>query len=121
MKRYTIKEISILIKKDGFASWKLHLFNFVDYFRRNPSKELISEHPVRDIDQKLKALLASTVMALCLEKGMEVPNWAYNEPYLKKPWFVSGYENLKVAALVESPLAFKIKNIFVLGNFLNRA
>ena len=39
---------------------------------------------------------------------------------LDKPWFVSGFENLKSTALIESPLNFRKRNIFVLGNFLTR-
>jgi hypothetical protein len=34
---------------------------------------------------------------------------------------VSGVENLKAMALVESPAWFRRRNVFVLGNFLNRA
>jgi hypothetical protein len=40
---------------------------------------------------------------------------------LSEPWFVSGMENLKASALLESPLPFRRNNVFVLGNFLSRA
>jgi hypothetical protein len=36
------------------------------------------------------------------------------------PWFVSGMESLKAIALVESPLPFRLRKIFVLENFLSR-
>ncbi|NCO37375.1 MAG: hypothetical protein COZ06_23865 [Armatimonadetes bacterium CG_4_10_14_3_um_filter_66_18] len=42
-------------------------------------------------------------------------------PPLPEPWFVSGIENLKATALVESPTHFRKRRIFVLGNFLERA
>jgi hypothetical protein len=41
-------------------------------------------------------------------------------PAYKDPWFVSGMENLKAITLVESPLHFRRRKIFVLGNFLSR-
>jgi hypothetical protein len=34
---------------------------------------------------------------------------------------VAGRESLKAMALVESPVWFRRRNIFVLGNFLDRA
>jgi hypothetical protein len=40
---------------------------------------------------------------------------------LDSPWFVAGIENLKASALVESPVRFRKRNIFVLANFLERA
>jgi hypothetical protein len=61
----------------------------------------------------------------CLEKlndelGIECPRWILEVPACKDPWFVSGLENLKAIALVESPLQFRLRKIFVLENFLSR-
>ena len=33
---------------------------------------------------------------------------------------VPGYENLKASALVESPVPFRSRNVFVFANFLDR-
>jgi hypothetical protein len=52
--------------------------------------------------------------------GFQSPEWVLNVPACKDPWFVSGIENLKAIALVESPLFFRIRKIFVLENFLTR-
>jgi hypothetical protein len=52
---------------------------------------------------------------------IEFPNWIWNIPSCKEPWFVSGYENLKAISLVESPAFFRRRKIFVLENFLYRA
>ena len=49
------------------------------------------------------------------------PKWAQSMTALNKPWFVSGMESLKASALLESPLGFRAKNIFVHENFLERA
>jgi len=53
--------------------------------------------------------------------GQAPPWWANRPLVLAEPWFVSGMENLKATALVESPVQFRRNNVFVLGNFLSRA
>lgn len=65
-------------------------------------------------------LVASTVDYLCRELKMAPPTWVQQVPPCKDPWFVSGMENLKAIALVESPLPFRLRKIFVLENFLSR-
>ncbi len=68
----------------------------------------------------MRALLASTVEMLCDEARLEPPEWCAAVPALPEPWFVAGMEGLKVLALAESPVHFRKRNIFVLGNFLSR-
>lgn len=113
--------ISLAILRDGFDSWKLHLMDLVDEFRRSGDVRLLLLPPVTALDEKLRALIASVTYALCAEAGVEVPLWAQREHYLDQPWFVAGIEALKASAMVESPLAFRRNNIFVLANFLMRA
>jgi len=52
---------------------------------------------------------------------LAVPPWV-DEPYrfLVKPFFAGGLENLKAILLVESPLAFRRRQIFVSANALSR-
>ena len=116
----SIPEISIRMLLNGFDSWKTNLFDFVDAFRASVRNELL-EPPAYGLDARLQALCASTVEALCAEKGRNAPAWCAGVPSLSYPWFVSGIENLKAMSLVESPVWFRSRNIFVLGNFLNRA
>jgi len=112
---------SIRILSDGFTSWPLHLFNFVDAFRSSRNEDLIRSAPVDAATPKTRALLASTVEALCDETGIPAPAWCAGVPALSQPWSVAGVESLKATALVESPAQFRKRNIFVLGNFLDRA
>ena len=49
------------------------------------------------------------------------PQWTAAVGCLDRPWFVSGFESLKASALVESPVPFRSRNVFVLANFLERA
>ncbi len=103
-------------------SWKIHLFDFVDRFCASREKQAyIALPPVADLSPKFKALLASTVEALCLKFELEIPAWCRSISSLSEPWFVSGIENLKPMALLESPGVFRKRNLFVLENFLERA
>ncbi len=102
-------------------SWKLQMGEFVDDVRRK-TRTLLSEPDFFRSDERLQALAASMAEALSAEQGAEsVPEWAARVPPLKQPWFVAGMESLKATALVESPVYFRRRNIFVLGNFLARA
>jgi len=100
-------------------NWAIFLMDFVDDFRyyKNPAAVI---EPIQSADQPIDALLASTAEYLCDELGLEAPAWLADVPACKTPWFVSGMENLKAIALVESPLRFRIRKIFVLENFLSR-
>ena len=117
----SIEDISLRMYQDGFRSWKIHLFDFVDRFRHDCDPSFIDAPPIKDLDLNLQALVASTVEMLCDELDVSVPAWCTGIPALNAPWFVSGIENLKAMALVESPTHFRARNIFVLGNFLSRA
>ena len=99
--------------------WKIHLFDFVDDFRRNKNLRAIAE-PFRLTDEKTDALLAATAESLCREMNLKTPDWLREIPACRQPYFVSGVENLKATAIVESPLPFRIRKIFVLENFLER-
>ncbi len=112
--------ISERILRDGINSWKLWLFNFVDYFRAHPDRALVESPPHLHTTEKILALLAATVETLCEEQAVPKPRWCSSIPPLATPWFVSETENLKAMALVESPVHFRKRNIFVLENFLER-
>ena len=109
------------IERDGFDSWKMHLFDFVDEFRRTLDGRLFNLPPPAFLDKRLLALLSSTVRALCDEAKITPPPWAMRRQFLPSPWFVSGVNALKAAAILESPLPFRVNNIFVQANFLSRA
>lgn len=99
--------------------WAIPFMEFVDDFREKKNPEMIEE-PFKVDDERFDALLASTVEYLCNENNMPVPKWIDKISSLKLPWFVAGMESLKAISIVESPLEFKVRNIFVLSNFLDR-
>ncbi len=97
----------------------IHLMNFVDDFRYYKSPSAIQQ-PFRRSDEKIDAMLASVVEYLCSELRMQIPEWVSEIQPVKNPWFVSGVESLKAIALVESPVHFRKRKIFVMENFLQR-
>jgi transcriptional regulator with XRE-family HTH domain len=118
---YSTVATAYKIARDGFESWKIHLFDFVDEFRRAADARLVLLPPPSSSDQRIVALLSSVVRALCEELGMDPPGWASRRYFLASPWFVSGMNSLKASALLEAPLPFRANNIFVHENFLARA
>lgn len=103
-------------KKD----WRISFFNFVDAFRRDRDTRYVSTPPSSQLSPQLAALLASAVESLCVELELPTPIWCDSIPPLPTPWFVADIENLKATALLESPVWFRKRNIFVLANFLER-
>jgi hypothetical protein len=114
----TLKETREKIQNDK-RWWAIHLMNFVDDFRRH--KALIAiEEPFERGDRNMDSLVAATAESLCDELGLEPPLWLGQIAGCERPWFVSGFERLKAISIVESPLRFRMRKIFVLENFLSR-
>jgi hypothetical protein len=99
--------------------WRIPLMDFVDDFRYYKDLKAV-EKGIELSHPKFDALLASTVEYLCREMSLPIPSWVHAIAPVADPWFVSGLENLKAIALAESPVAFRIRKIFVLENFLHR-
>lgn len=114
----TLRETKRKIQADP-NNWVIHLMDFVDDFRYYKDRQAVAA-PFLQTDDQMDALLASTAQYLCDELGMETPDWILEVPACKDPWFVSGMESLKAIALVESPLQFRVRKVFVMENFLTR-
>jgi len=99
--------------------WKIALMDFVDDFRRYKDPAAV-EQPFTFDDERQDAVLAGVIESLCDEMKIPVPGWLDNVPACGEPYFVAGLENLKAIAIVESPLRFRIRKVFVLENFLSR-
>lgn len=114
----TLKETKRKINNEPHW-WCIHLMNFVDDFRRRPDLRAIEE-PFETDDEKMDALLASTAEALCDELNLPPAEWLETVPACRQPWFVGELQRLKAISIVESPLRFRMRKIFVLENFLSR-
>ena len=121
LSQYSTIATSLLVERDGFDSWKIHFFNFVDEFRRTLDVRLIMLPPHSGFDKRLTALLSSIVRDVTQGMVVDTPSWALKRNLLDTPWFVSEMESLKASALLESPIFYRANNIFVHENFLQRA
>ncbi|NOT48299.1 MAG: hypothetical protein HOP17_11190 [Acidobacteria bacterium] len=99
--------------------WKIALFDFVDDFRYHKDPAAVA-HPFEPRDEQSDATLAAVIESLCDEMELPIPSWLAGIPGCQQPYFVSGLENLKATAIVESPIRFRLRKVFVLENFLNR-
>ncbi len=105
------------------------LGDFIDDFRhRAKSREeklaLVEEKP-EPIQTKefndADAYLAAVAEYLCREAGLPPPAWTERPEYfLHEPWFAGGLESLKAILLVESPVPFRRRNLFVSANAMTR-
>lgn len=67
------------------------------------------------------AYLAALAEHVALSKRLPVPAWTEEpERFLSEPFFAGGLESLKAILLVESPLAFRRRLIFISENGLSR-
>ena len=118
---YSLFCASVRILEDGDPSWRRHFMDCVDEVRRFGSAASLRTPVAAALPKRLQAMAAGIAETLAGECGVVAPRWTHSIGPLADPWFVAGYENLKAAAVVESPVAFRSRNVFVLANFLERA
>ncbi len=109
-------------------SFDLCLREFLDEFYRAPSQNALAIEPdlLRDNlpakGEVYDAYLAVTAEALACKHGLDTPSWTYNENRrLHHPWFALTLASLRAVLLLESPAAFRSRNLFVSENALSRA
>jgi hypothetical protein len=105
----------------------LCLRSFLDEFYHCPAqaalemepKLLAAEFPTTGAVHD--AYLAATAEALATQAGLNTPSWSYAESRkLHHPWFAMTLDSLRALLLVESPAAFRSRNLFVSENALSR-
>jgi|SRR6266850_193858 len=114
----TLRETKESIEREP-QWWQIHLANFIDDFRRHRDPAALTD-PFERNNEKIDAVLASTAESLCDEIGINPPSWLSDVPECAEPYFVGEMERLKAISIVESPLRFRMRKIFVLENFLSR-
>jgi hypothetical protein len=94
------------------------LREFLDEFYTAPSSSLrskmLAEEPVLVEDAHANAYLGAVAEHLAQREAQVPPAWTQEaQRFLKKPYFPSGLESLKASLIVESPVAFRRRMIFV--------
>jgi len=109
------------MNRDEYRILWNEIIRFVDDFRRNPSfdKLKIEASYTNNI---ANAFYAGVVEELAKEHNMKAPKWALcKKYYLSEPVFLGGFKSeYRILIMIETPLAFKVRNIFVGENILHR-
>lgn len=96
--------------------------SFMDDFRRanTAEKRLMIEDSIETCGA-LEGLIAGLVSALCREEGIDAPFWV-SQIYSPEPFFAFPARSyaLRIRLMLESPAPFKIRNVFVPENYLQR-
>jgi hypothetical protein len=125
MRPKSLAEVAQLaVEGDSFGRC---LANFLDEFYSRPVASALEIEPtiLRGLieDGEIKdAYLAAVAEELARKYKFPHPAWAYaEERKLHSPWFASDLQSLRAVLLVESPVGFRSRNLFVSENALSRA
>lgn len=104
-----------------------HLWDFLDQFNIERRSEMLVEEPPSLADtigegDVADAYLAAVAVALSRSAGVVPPAWTRGPGRaLKAPWFAHPGGALRATLILESPAAFRERNLFVSENALSRA
>ena len=103
------------------------LANFLDEFYAAPADTALQEPPALlaprfgELGKLQDAYLAATAEELARRFSLRFPDWTGSEARaLHRPWFASPLAALRAVLLLESPPAFRARNLFVSENALSR-
>ncbi len=104
--------------------WKMGLAEFLDEFymaKTTDRAKMIGEQPPL-VDKIADAYLAATAEHLAIHYDLKEPAWCCEKTrFLHRAHFGSDLQSLKAILLVESPIAFRRRMIFVDKSPLERA
>ena len=126
MRPKTLVEVAELtINGDSFDRC---LANFLDGFYAAPKAGALADAPpllapgFGDLGRVQDAYLAATAEELARTCQLALPAWtAADTRKLHRPWFASPLAALRTVLLLESPAAFRSRNLFISQNALTRA
>lgn len=101
----------------------LYVGNFLDEIKNQDIECMFCNEPTFiGLDLIDTVYIVSMVHKLLNDKNLSVPEWVNKNEYcLEKPYFwIKTEGKMKLYLLMESPLEFKIRNLFVSNNVLER-
>jgi hypothetical protein len=126
MRPKTLAEVAALATSGD--SFDRCLANFLDEFYAAPKPSALADTPALlgprfgDTGRVQDAYLTATAHELAYRFDFPAPAWAASaERALHKPWFATPLGALRAVLLLESPPAFRARNLFVSENALSRA
>jgi hypothetical protein len=124
MRPQTLSEVAALARAG--ESFDFALRSFLDEFQMQPDASRLTAEPARLVSvlgdgERYDAFLAATAETLAATHGFEAPMWVWQETRkLHRPWFALPWKGLRAILLLESPAAFRSRNLFVSANALSR-
>lgn len=122
----TVWEIVKLTGKD-VNQFAIHCGNFLDEFYRSSNEKrqrMVEREPeaLPNLPDYMLPFLAGMVHKLCNDYGVDCPDWIHKASFfLKEPHFwLNAQGNLRLVLLAESPIEFKIRNLFMTSDTLTR-
>ena len=126
MRPQTLAEVAVLAAQGD--SFDRCLANFLDGFYATPTADALAEAPALlapqfgDLGRVQDAYLAATAEELARRFNLPKPDWTVGEDrQLHRPWFATPLAAVRAVLLLESPPAFRARNLFVSENALSRA
>lgn len=126
MRPQTLAEVAALAAQGD--SFDRCLANFLDEFYAAPKSAALAATPALlaprfgELGSVQDAYLAATAEELARRFSLPQPDWTVGEDrQLHHPWFATPLAALRTVLLLESPPAFRSRNLFVSENALARA
>ena len=124
MRPQTLADVAALTREGEPFDFAMR--SFLDEFQMQPEPTRILAEPERLLSvardgERCDAFLAATAETLAATHGFEAPGWVWQETRkLHRPWFALPWQGLRAILLLESPAAFRSRNLFVSANALSR-
>ena len=119
-----LKTVAALTASSGEFSYALR--DFLDGFYERPSREALEDEPqildgtVPD-GARLDVYLAAVAEHLCRANRYALPRWTGDAcRFLVLPWFAMKSHQGRMLMLMDSPSAFRARNLFVSADALHR-
>lgn len=101
---------------------------FLDAYYASRDAQMLAKQPpsvhLPDLrkTQVINAYLSAVAESLAYTDQREPPSWVREKQYfLESPWFATNIPGLRILLLMESPVFFRRRNLFVSRNALSRA